>query len=118
MLHIFHKKGRKSGKKGEGLERNNMADRDPRPKNKRRKPWNRLSKKYKQRLLAKYRGVYKAYGSRKPKGKRGMVAVKRLGRRRATGMFEKIARIAAKRYGSAERGRKVAAAVYWKKVRG
>ena len=53
----------------------------------------------------------------KPKGKRGLAAVKRLGRTYKTGMFEKIARKAAKRYGSKEIGKKVAAAIYWAKVR-
>lgn len=95
-----------------------MAVKDPRPKNKRRKPWSKLSETYKKRLLAKVRGVYKAYGKRKPKGGRGKAAVRRLGRRYKTGMFEKIARKAARRYGSMKRGRKVAAAIYWKKVRG
>jgi len=54
----------------------------------------------------------------KPRGKRGRVAVKRLGRSYRTGMFEKIAREAAKKYGSEEIGRRVAAKVYWQKVRG
>ncbi len=94
-----------------------MAFKDPRPKGKRRKPWTRLSPTYRKRLLAQKRGVYKAYGKRKPKGARGKAAVRRLGRRYKTGMFEKIARKAAKRYGSIKRGRKVAAAIYWKKVR-
>lgn len=53
----------------------------------------------------------------KPKGKRGRVAVKRLGRNYKTGTFNKIAKKAAKRYGSAAAGKRVAAAVYWKKVR-
>jgi len=53
----------------------------------------------------------------RPKGKRGRVAVRRLGRTKKTGGFAKIARKAAKKYGSAERGRKVAAAVYWKMVK-
>jgi len=53
----------------------------------------------------------------KPRGKRGRVAVKRLGRTYRTGMFEKIAKEAAKRYGSEEAGKRVAAAVYWRKVR-
>jgi len=94
-----------------------MAVKDPRPKTKRRKPWSKLSETYRKRLLAKTKGVYKAYGKRKPKGKRGKAAVKRLGRKYKTGMFEKIARKAAKRYGSMKRGRKVAAAIYWKKVK-
>lgn len=72
---------------------------------------------YEKRLMAKSKGVYAAYGSRKPKGKRGMAAVKRLGRRKATGMFEKIAKKAARKYGSMEKGRRVAAAIYWKKVK-
>jgi len=58
-----------------------MAVKDPRPKNKRRKPWSKLSETYKKRLLAKVRGVYKAYGKKKPKGGRGKAAVRRLGRR-------------------------------------
>jgi len=53
----------------------------------------------------------------KPKGKRGRVAVKRLGRTYKTGNFEKIAKKAAKKYGSKEAGKRVAAAVYWKKVK-
>jgi len=52
--------------------------------------------------------------SGKPKGKRGMAAVKRLGRTKKTGGFAKIANKAAKEYGSAAAGKKVAAAVYWK----
>jgi len=46
-----------------------MAVKDPRSKSKRRKPWSKLSAAYRKRLLAKKKGVYKAYGSRKPKGK-------------------------------------------------
>ena len=53
----------------------------------------------------------------KPKGKRGQISVKRLGRTYKTGGFERIAQKAAKRYGSAERGRKVAGSVYWKMVK-
>jgi len=52
----------------------------------------------------------------KPKGKRGRVAVRRLGRTKKSGMFAKIARKAARKYGSAAKGRKVAAAIYWRKV--
>ena len=44
-------------------------------------------------------------------------ALKRLGRKKATGNFKKIAKKAAKRYGSAEAGKRVAAAIYWKKVK-
>jgi len=54
----------------------------------------------------------------KPKGKKGKVAVARLGRTYKTGKFQEIAEKAAKRYGSMKRGKKVAAAAYWKKVRG
>jgi len=46
----------------------------------------------------------------KPKGKRGMAAVKRLGRTKKTGGFAKIA----KKAGGGEKGKKIAAAVYWK----
>lgn len=53
----------------------------------------------------------------KPKGKRGRAMVKKLGRTYKTGMFEKIARKAAKKYGSKEAGKRVAAAIFWKKVR-
>jgi len=53
----------------------------------------------------------------KPKGAKGRVAVKRLGRTKKTGNFAKIAAKAAKKYGSKEKGQKVAAAIYWKKVR-
>lgn len=54
----------------------------------------------------------------KPKGARGRAAVKRLGRTYKTGNFDKIANKAAKKYGSKAAGRRVAAAIYWKKVRG
>ena len=40
----------------------------------------------------------------KPKGKRGMAAVKRLNRTRKTGGFAKIASKAAKKYGSKSAG--------------
>jgi hypothetical protein len=53
----------------------------------------------------------------KPKGKRGRAMVKKLGRNYKTGMFDKIAQKAAKKYGSKEAGKRVAAAVFWKKVR-
>jgi len=53
----------------------------------------------------------------KPKGARGRAAVKRLGRRYKTGGFARIARKAARRYGSAAAGKRVAASVYWKMVR-
>ena len=52
----------------------------------------------------------------KPKGARGRAAVKRLGRTYKTGNFAKIARKAAKRYGSKAAGERVAAAIYWRKV--
>jgi hypothetical protein len=50
----------------------------------------------------------------KPKGKKGMAAVKRLGRTHKTGGFDKIASKAAKEYGSKAAGDKVAGAIYWK----
>ena len=59
----------------------------------------------------------KALPKLKPKGARGKAAVKRLGRTYKTGMFKKIADIAAKKYGSKEIGEKVAAKVYWSKVK-
>lgn len=46
-----------------------------------------------------------------------MVAVKRLGRTTKTGNFAKIAKKAAKEYGSKKAGEKVAGAIYWKKAR-
>ena len=46
-----------------------------------------------------------------------MVAVKRLGRTTKTGNFNKIANKAAKEYDSKSAGKKVAAAIYWKKVK-
>lgn len=94
-----------------------MAVKDPRPKDRRRKPWSKLSESYKKRLISISKGVYKAYGKKKPKGARGKAAVKRLGRRYKTGMFEKIARKAARKYGSAEIGRKVAGKIYQRLVR-
>ncbi|GIW70229.1 MAG: hypothetical protein KatS3mg101_0976 [Patescibacteria group bacterium] len=53
----------------------------------------------------------------KPKGKRGLAAVKRLGRTYKTGGFAKIAAKAAKKYGSKTIGKKVAGAIYQKMVR-
>lgn len=53
----------------------------------------------------------------KPKGKKGRAMVKKLGRNYKTGMFNKIAKKAAKEYGSKEAGKRVAAAIYWRKVR-
>jgi len=53
---------------------------------------------------------------RKPKGARGMAAVKRLGRTKTTGNFNKIAASVAKEYGSAEAGKRVAGAIYARKV--
>jgi len=52
-----------------------------------------------------------------PKTKRGKAAVRRLGRTKKTGGFAKIAKAAAKRYGSKKAGQRVAAAVYWKMVK-
>jgi len=54
----------------------------------------------------------------KPKGKRGMVAVKRLGRTKKTGGFAKIAKKASKKYGSTAAGKRVAGAIYWRMVKG
>lgn len=53
----------------------------------------------------------------KPKGARGRAAVKRLGRSYKTGGFAKIAKKAAKKYGSSKSGKKVAGAIYQKMVR-
>lgn len=50
----------------------------------------------------------------KPKGTRGRAAVKRLGRTYKTGNFAKIA----KKAGGGAKGKRIAAAVYWRKVRG
>jgi hypothetical protein len=50
----------------------------------------------------------------KPKGKKGMAMVKKLGRTKKTGGFAKIAAKAGKKYGSAAAGKKVAASVFWK----
>lgn len=44
-------------------------------------------------------------------------ALRRLGRTRPTGNFARIASKAAKEYHSAAAGKRVAAAIYWKKVR-
>lgn len=52
-----------------------------------------------------------------PKTAQGKAAVKRLGKTKKTGGFAKIANQAAKEYGSKAAGQKVAAAVYWNKVR-
>jgi uncharacterized membrane protein YebE (DUF533 family) len=53
----------------------------------------------------------------KPKGKAGMVAVKRLGRNYKTGGFDKIANKTAKEYGSKAAGDRVAGSVYWNMVK-
>jgi len=53
----------------------------------------------------------------KPKGKRGKAMVRKLGRNYKTGMFNKIAQKAAKKYGSKEAGQKVSGKIFWKKVR-
>lgn len=44
-------------------------------------------------------------------------ALKRIGQTKPTGNFDKIANEAAKEYGSKEAGKRVAAAIYWKKAR-
>ena len=49
----------------------------------------------------------------KPKGKRGLAMVKKLGRTKKTGGFAKIAAKAGKKYGSAV-GKRVAASIFWK----
>ncbi len=54
---------------------------------------------------------------RKPRNARAKAAVKRLGRTKVTGNFDKIASSAAKEYGSKEAGNRVAGAIYWKKVK-
>ena len=54
----------------------------------------------------------------KPKGKRGRVAVERLGRRYKTGGFAKIVRKLMKEGYSKEAATKIAAKVYWSKVKG
>lgn len=82
-----------------------------------KKPLSKLSPAYKARKIAKTKGVYKAYGKKKPKGKKGKAMVAKLGRRYKTGMFEKIAKKAARKYKSAKIGKRVAAAIFWKKVR-
>ena len=61
----------------------------------------------------------------KPKGKRGLIAVKRLGRNYKTGKFDRIAQHVAeserRRGVSAERaqeiGKQTAAKIYWAKVK-
>ena len=53
----------------------------------------------------------------KPKGKKGLAMVKKLGRTTKTGGFNKIADAATKEYGSKEAGQKVAGSVFWKMVK-
>ena len=53
----------------------------------------------------------------KPKNKRALASVKRLGRNYSTGNFKKIANAVAKKTGSKEAGAKVAGSIYWKKVK-
>jgi hypothetical protein len=50
----------------------------------------------------------------KPKGKKGLAMVKKLGRTKKTGGFSKIAAKAGKKYGSKAAGKKVAGAIFWK----
>ena len=50
----------------------------------------------------------------KPAGKKGLAAVKRLGRTKKTGGFDKISAKAGKAYKSKAAGNKVAGAIYWK----
>lgn len=52
----------------------------------------------------------------KPKGKKGMAQVKKLGRTFKTGGFDKIAAKAGKEYGSKTAGAKVAGAIFQKMV--
>lgn len=52
----------------------------------------------------------------KPKGKKGMAMVKKLGRTKKTGGFNKIASKAAKEYGSKAAGNKVAGSIFWAMV--
>ena len=47
-----------------------------------------------------------------PKTKRGKAQVAKLGRKKKTGGFAKIAKSAAKKYGSAEAGKRVAGAIF------
>lgn len=49
-----------------------------------------------------------------PKTKKGKAMVKKLGRTKKTGGFAKIAKKAAKEYGSKAAGKRVAGAIFWK----
>jgi hypothetical protein len=53
----------------------------------------------------------------KPQGARGMAQVRRLGRTYKTGGFNMIAQAAAKNYGSAAAGKRVAGAIFNKMAR-
>jgi len=53
----------------------------------------------------------------KPKGARGVAAVKRLGRNYKTGKFDLIVRTLMKRGYNKEQATKIAAKMYWLKVR-
>lgn len=53
----------------------------------------------------------------KPKGKKGMAMVKKLGRTKKTGTFDKIAKKAGSLYGSAKAGKKVAGSIFWNMVK-
>jgi len=53
----------------------------------------------------------------KPKGKKGLTMVKKLGRTFKTGIFDQIARKSARKYGSMLIGKKVAGKIFWKKVK-
>lgn len=52
-----------------------------------------------------------------PKTKRGKAMVAKLGRKKKTGGFAKIAAKASKKYGSKEAGKRVAGAIFQKMVR-
>lgn len=53
----------------------------------------------------------------KPKGARGRAQVKKLGRTKKTGGFNKISNKAGKKYGSPAAGKKVAGAIFQKMVK-
>jgi len=89
-----------------------MAERDPRPKSKRRKPWSQLAESTKLSYRLKYRKK-----KLKPKGARGRAAVRRLGRTYKTGGFQAIVEKAIKSGYTKDQARRIAAAQYWRMVR-
>ena len=64
--------------------------------------------------LSEMKKSYMKAPKTKPKGEKGMAQVKKLGRTKKTGGFDKIAAKAGAKYGSATAGKRVAGAIFQK----